>query len=781
MESNSYSRYTSPYLAGEEGRGAGGKVRKLTARRATSATPYARPQPILAQRTRPWLSRLANLILPSFFSQSNDIPALPDSERRGEDEEVEEEDDHGDSGNKTEEENDRRDDRSFSFNHMVPGLIQLGGANEGTNEINSSPKVDRLGEQHEVDISDHDGLSEIEQLLRNKKFSRDEVNRLIGVIHSRAATSPNKEQEKQHFGIFECGDGGSTFLGDSQRHSQEKQEILRQSVWGTSDMEKTYPSSITQTVVNPTPWADNSRKSYEGKCDDTSKVADDVGASPVQIAKAYMQKRTSEAGFGSEDAPVRDDGPSSCVDELALKPYLPSSSIRSSTCWPGATVRDQTQYATPVSQRGRVGLQSFHRTPYSRAIASKSKTKVSGIPSKYHQLLQLKGNNNKPPNMLSIPFQHSQPSTYGQFSSREKKLGTGEGSVGPIRRTRRQEAIDFSARRSPFLNQSMDSPKVENVDDSEGIFSAWKKDSKNGGMPYSEVTVTTVPSHSSQIARKILEHLDRNPATPKEKSAELKLATSWKNPEYSNTTTLRPFEHNSLPQFGILDSSGKSNQVHQKKSVHWGEDRGKSLLTDAPESGNKATDLNSKSHTSSLTTGSNAVPQAAEPRPSLDFRHNKEFEVIKPNEDVAGSEVNLLRNKKPSTHSTGTKPVLPSISIAKRNQKWAAASVSSGTGFTFQIPASSGMFSEPPTPSMPCSYANGLHQPKSDAGLLIPTYSFGSNKDSPALVFSFPSTSSSSSGSPLLPEANSDLKFNFGSDKSPRVSFSSIGKDSICY
>ncbi|CAN1215994.1 hypothetical protein LINPERPRIM_LOCUS463 [Linum perenne] len=346
-----------------------------------------------------------------------------------------------------------------------------------------------------------------------------------------------------------------------------------------------------------------------------------------------MQKRTSEAGFGSEDAPVRDDGPSSCVDELALKPYLSSSSIRSSTCWPGATVRDQTQYATPVSQRGRVGLQSFHRTPYSRAIASKSKTKVSGR----------------------------------------------------------------------------------------------KKDSKNGGMPYSEVTVTTVPSHSSQIARKILEHLDRNPATPKEKSAELKLATSWKNPEYSN--------HNSLPQFGILDSSGKSNQVHQKKSVHWGEDRGKSLLTDPPESGNKATDLN---------------------------------------------KVNLLRNKKPPTHSTGTKPVLPSISIAKRNQKWAAASVSSGTGFTFQIPASSGMFSEPPTPSMPCSYANGLHQPKSDAGLLIPTYSFGSNKDSPALVFSFPSTSSSS-GSPLLPEANSDLKFNFGSDKSPRVSFSSIGKDSICY
>ncbi|CAN0900208.1 Nuclear pore complex protein NUP1 [Linum grandiflorum] len=669
----------------------------------------------------------------------------------------------GDSGNKTEEENDRGDGGSFSFNHLVPESTQLGGANGATNEISSRPEVERLGEQHKVDTSDDNGLSEIEQLLQNKMFSRDEVNRLIGVIRSRAATSPTKEQENQHSPMFGRDDQGSPFLEDSQRHSQEQQGFQRPSVWGTSEMKNKYLSSVTEAVVDPASRAENSRLSYVGNHEDTNKVTDDVGASPIQIAKAYMQKRTSEAGFASEDAAVRDEVPSSRVDELALKPYMPPSSIRSSTCWPGARVRDQTEYATPVSQRGRFGLQSFHRTPYSRAIASKSKTKS----------LQLQGNNDKPLNLPSTPFQHSQSSTYGQFSSKEK-LGTGEGSVGPMRRTRRRGAIDLSARGSPFLRPSMDSPKVEKFHDSEGIFSAWKKDSETGRMPYSEVAVPTVPSHSSQTARKILDHLDRNPATPKEKSAELRRVTAWRKPESSNTSTLMPFEHNSLPQFGILDSIGKSNHVHQKKSVHWGEDRGKSIFADPQESGKKTTDPESKSLASSLTMGSNAVPQAVDPKPSQEFKHNTESQLTKPNENVAGFEVPDLRRKKPPTHSTGTKPVLASISIAKNDQKWGAASDGSSTGFTFQIAASSGTSSEPPTPSMPSSYANGVYQPE---GLSIPTFSFGSNKSSPALVFSFPSTSSS----PLLPEADSDLKFKFGSDESNRVSFSSIGKDSVCY
>ncbi|MCI82308.1 nucleoporin-like protein, partial [Trifolium medium] len=48
-----------------------------------------------------------------------------------------------------------------------------------------------------------------------------------------------------------------------------------------------------------------------------------------------------------------------------------------------------------------------------------------------------------------------------------------------------------------------------------------------------ERSVPTVHMHTSLMAKKILEHIDRSIPTPKEKSAELKLATKWKNPESS--------------------------------------------------------------------------------------------------------------------------------------------------------------------------------------------------------------------------------------------------------
>ena len=60
-----------------------------------------------------------------------------------------------------------------------------------------------------------------------------------------------------------------------------------------------------------------------------------------------------------------------------------------------------------------------------------------------------------------------------------------------------------------------------------------------------ERSVPTVHMHSSLMAKKILEHIDRSTPTPKEKSAELKLATKWKNPESSvNASTIFANEYN---------------------------------------------------------------------------------------------------------------------------------------------------------------------------------------------------------------------------------------------
>jgi len=61
-------------------------------------------------------------------------------------------------------------------------------------------------------------------------------------------------------------------------------------------------------------------------------------------------------------------------DKAGIKPYDPSSSKKSPTCWPGVVVQDA--YATPQSQGSKYGFLNHPRTPYSRTLLSKSKSKV---------------------------------------------------------------------------------------------------------------------------------------------------------------------------------------------------------------------------------------------------------------------------------------------------------------------------------------------------------------------------------------------------------------------
>lgn len=103
---------------------------------------------------------------------------------------------------------------------------------------------------------------------------------------------------------------------------------------------------------------------------------DQVGASPVEIARAYMGNRASEIGVGSKNITSEDERALLHGDESAAKPFIQSPSPMPSACWPGSMAQDQHGYLTPQSQRSKFGLHNFPRTPYSRTIFSKSKTRV---------------------------------------------------------------------------------------------------------------------------------------------------------------------------------------------------------------------------------------------------------------------------------------------------------------------------------------------------------------------------------------------------------------------
>ncbi|EEF35215.1 hypothetical protein RCOM_1075930 [Ricinus communis] len=714
-----------------EYRGAGGKFRKPPSRRQLS-TPYARPPPNQAQHGggggRRWLSKLvdpayrlivggANLFLPSFLFKSGSINALP-----GPTDQDEQNDDN------LQAEVQPKQNPTGAVNDDVVQNLESGPTGlAGTSKVaDSHSDFDGYEQNQQVQVSDPNGISKIEQLMKDQRLSRDEINRLIEILNSRGVDLPDVEHENECIGT-PAGDLGehahdgnkANAFENSRKSIEEKNGDLDGGLWKSS-----------------TPLSE-------------SKLQNNVGASPIEIARAYMENRTLGIGFGTNSLISKDEGKVPRGDELAVKSYIPSPAPKSSPCWPGASVEDQRGYMTPQSQRGRFGLHNFPRTPYSRSIYTKTKSRVCG-------------------------------------------------------------SVETPSRGSAYFHSPLNGGQVENFSVSEGLFSApWtnlenrvtnssakvqsigsKAQSSEVSVliskpQCSEVSVPTVPAHSSQVAKKILEHLERNPPTPKDKSAELRLATSWKKPESSDVATFMPKKLNRLTRFGGLNSAEKTFEVDKK---------------DSQESANEvnvAVNNNTSTSDIKLATASTLGDYT---RPSPDFRKPQDFQFMNVTKDAskvvpnaAGSEV--LSFQKLPPQSSSTKPVLPSIAINKSNQRWNFSSSDNGLGFTFPVSAASGVSSEPPTPSiMPSSSAIGQlqqsegslsqvqqndgssNQLQQNEGSSIPSYSFGTRRTAPPLVFSFPSTSST----PILDDA-SDVKFKFGSDETTRLSFSSVGKDAICY
>ncbi|KAJ6435840.1 hypothetical protein OIU84_000963 [Salix udensis] len=719
-----------------EGRGAGGKLRKPPSRRPL-ATPYARPPDNQAQQRR-WLSKLvdpayklisggANLIFPSFFSKSESV-----------DDDANQEEDDVKSLEEVEEQNATGDDVNLTVNQAVSRSTDVAGTSRAA-EISKSGSDSEGHEHQKLGISDHNTLSEIEQQMKDRKFSRDEINRLMEILHSRAVNFSNVEQEKEHSSMTARDvERPAAGIEYSRKSTEEKREDFNTAIWGTSKIqEKGYSSMIPGVAGGLAIPFENSTKSTEEKHEDLNTAAwrnstplvkstlpDDVGASPIDIARAYMENRASEVGFGSKSLISKDGGALVLGNLHGSKPFFPSPSPKPSTCWPGAMVQDQRGFMTPQSQRGRLGLHNFPRTPYSRTLYSKSKS-------------QLQGDHDRHLNATPSPFQQSQTPLYGQVNSRDNSVGDVHGSVGPIRRTRiRHKAVTETPRGSASYHSTLNSPQVENFNAFEGLFSGVKKSNEKGGTSSpskflvadsepqsSKVNVPSVPPHSRQMAQKILEHLERNLPTPKEKSADL-----------ANDD---------------LDSLRKSDQTDNTISAQATEDRGNLLFKFAPREATVQTKAAAKNNTSA--SDMKAVPNAA----------SSEFPSFQ---------------MKPPTHSSGNKPVLSSITVGKPDQRWTLSSDKTTSGFTFPVSASSGVNSEPPTPTIIPSTSATVPSPPKDASS-IPSYSFGSKKSGPALVFSFPSTSNAS----IQDNASSDLKFKFGSEKTSRLSFSSIGKDAICY
>ncbi|KAF4391998.1 hypothetical protein F8388_004327 [Cannabis sativa] len=739
-----------------EQRGAGGKLKRPA--RKPPSTPYSRPPALPTQidrGQRRWLSKLvdpayrlisdgASIFFPNFFSKLPlTIDATTEDHENQEAETVVQDEANG---------NEQNDTHELSGTTGVVGPGTAADVSENISDL-VLPNKDKGG-----NLPNESGLSEIE---------KDEVNHLMLIINSRAAEVPDVHKGKEYQRTPSRGAAAShEIISTSDRNQRD----LQGSLWKTS---------------TPLP---------------KSAMPDDVCASPIDIAKAYMGSRTLETGHSIKGMISKEERNSLYSADFVSKPFMSSPS--SKPCWPGAMLQDEQDHLTPQSQSGRYGLHNIPRTPYSRTIFSKSKSKL--MPS-----LGDSDKGTRP----STSLQTSQTPVYGQVKSSSDALEDNHGSTGPIRRSRnrfgtqtpgtqnrfgRQTpgtqhrlatqtpgtqhrlATHSPGTQSPFRGSGFIEPssvgpsRVENSSTSQGFLPAFIRSVEpreiSGSQFHSanrknhsyDVGVPTVHPHSSQIARTILDHIDRNPPTPKDKSQELRLAFEWKKPDSSSTPSIDPNQHkskNSLLNLTALESQKIVNQDDQNKPAQDTSDKSNSrFMFPHQESTVKSVDTISNPRSNVfLSNGVDGVSQMK----------NSHEEVTK----ITSSQVVTLQ-KKPAASGTN-KPLLSNISVDKPNSIWKFSSDQS-SGFTFPVSTASGVSSEPPTPSiMPSFSANTQLQLKD--GHAIPSYTFGSSSTTPSLVFSFPSTSSSA-----IQNDTSDIKFSFGSDN-PRLSFGSVKKDAICY
>ncbi|KAM7532238.1 hypothetical protein LguiB_035648 [Lonicera macranthoides] len=321
--------------------------------------------------------------------------------------------------------------------------------------------------------SNGSGISELEQMLKQKSFTRSEIDRLTELLHSRTIEFPARD------------DGKLT----EANHSNPPSNLERHEELSSSPMQENRNGNF---IGIPTPAV-------------STRVLEEDVASPAELAKAYMGSRPSNISpsmLGFRSQTLRDD--TTFLNDVSFPSKSPIMSFTSKSA-----VRvgvPENGFMTPRT-RGRSAIYSMIRTPYSRV----------------HPTITQKG-------ARSTNYGFTGPSSSprawdlgGQSGTKQLALKRSSsvldddiGSVGPIRRIRQKSNLSSqgspavkhrSAQKLLLLNESKH--KVSNTVEGNG-------DNSTASTSYAHV-----PSKSSEMAAKILEHLEK--MTPKEKSSESKL------------------------------------------------------------------------------------------------------------------------------------------------------------------------------------------------------------------------------------------------------------------
>ncbi|EYU33149.1 hypothetical protein MIMGU_mgv11b018517mg, partial [Erythranthe guttata] len=474
---------TSSYGGG----GAGGKFTKKSFRKA--ATPYDRPLPAPRRNDNngSWLSKMvvepasklinygAHRLFASLFRKRLPPPTAPQTSGYFTDEIVscdEAEINNGPSGGLPE---------------AVPHCLLYNGLADKLVLVSSSSPLDYLcvfvltqqgaqepsrGEcSQPMDSSKSSGISELEQLLKQKTFTRSEIGHLTELLQSRA-------------GEVSFSDGG-------KRYDETANEFGRHQQFVSSPMEGNKSGGDRSHGMMSTPMSN-------------SQVLGDSIASPAELAKAFMGSRPSKVSpsmLGMR-SPVSREDPFLSSTRFASK--SPVMSLRTNTS-AGRGAPDNG-FITPRS-RGRSAIYNMSR-PLNSTVRPTSTLKGNGINSNGYAGLAM-----SPASLSSVePDERFGPKSM-TLKRRSSVLDDDVGSVSSIRRIRQKS--NAIAPRIPHTSDSKQKQPLISEQKHVG-----KTVVENADQGFPSTSYDPVPSSSSEVASRILRHLEK--LTPKQKSSDYK-------------------------------------------------------------------------------------------------------------------------------------------------------------------------------------------------------------------------------------------------------------------
>nr|XP_043632154.1 nuclear pore complex protein NUP1-like isoform X1 [Erigeron canadensis] len=312
-------------------------------------------------------------------------------------------------------------------------------------------------------------ISELENMLKHKNFTRSEIERLTALLDSRTTES----------GV---GEGDKAKLPNSPHILR-----LEASTSGTlnkpAEETENYNAAISTPVLH-------------------SRIFEEDIASPAELAKAFMGRRLAKVSplpFRSSSQAPRHD--SVLLNSTTILPRTPSTSLA-----PRTAVTGYANSLTTPRSRGRSAIYNMPRTPYNRGPSTSSQ-KVATSPL-----------------LLS-----SQPAWEHEGTVESSKMAVKRrssvlddfGSSGPVRRIRQKANLpSYGSSLLKHRSELVSSQKALSRPEPES--KAFKGVEENGETSKRNLGYASVPTESIQMASKIFEQLER--MSPKEKPSGSRLA-----------------------------------------------------------------------------------------------------------------------------------------------------------------------------------------------------------------------------------------------------------------